>query len=201
MHFSLKRAVGVMAVPLLGSALAVGAAALPANAATWQDTSLSASAVTASTFGGAGLGVANGTKVITLVGTGVTWSLHGTVPAGVTLSGGTISYSGTAASTATITVDATDAAGNVEALAIPVPLTSGHRQRHCHPRGQVVGPGRYERLGHREVHRNELGEQRHQLHGVEPAGRPDLRKPRADLRRGHRGPGHVQQGGGDRDRR
>ena len=101
MHFSLKRAVGVMAVPLLGSALAVGAAALPANAATWQDTSLSASAVTASTFGGAGLGVANGTKVITLVGTGVTWSLHGTVPAGVTLSGGTISYSGTAASTAT----------------------------------------------------------------------------------------------------
>jgi hypothetical protein len=128
MHFSLKRAVGVVAVPLLGSALAVGAAALPANAATWQDTSLSASAVTASTFGGSGLGVANGTKVITLVGTKVTWSLHGTVPTGVTLSGSTISYSGTAASTATITVDATDSSGNAEALAIPVALTAGSIQ-------------------------------------------------------------------------
>ena len=90
MHFNLKRAVGVMAVPLLGSALAVGAAALPANAATWQDTSLSASAVTADTFGGSGLGVTNGTKVIDLVGTKVTWSTHGTLPAGVTL--GSVGY-------------------------------------------------------------------------------------------------------------
>jgi hypothetical protein len=128
MHFNLKRAVGVMAVPLLGSALAVGAAALPANAATWQDTSLSASAVTADTFGGTGLGVANGTKVIDLVGSKVTWSTHGTLPAGVTLSGTTISYSGTAASTATIDVNATDSAGNVEALLIPVALTSGSIQ-------------------------------------------------------------------------
>src|ERR1700722_20256686 len=60
MHFNLKRAVGVMAIPLLGSALAVGAAALPANATTWQDTALSAGAVTADTFGGTGLGVASG---------------------------------------------------------------------------------------------------------------------------------------------
>jgi hypothetical protein len=128
MHFNLKRAVGVMAVPLLGSALAVGAAALPANAATWQDTSLSASAVTADTFGGSGLGVTNGTKVVDLVGTKVTWSTHGTLPAGVTLSGTTISYAGTAASTATIDVNATDSAGNVEALLIPVALTSGSIQ-------------------------------------------------------------------------
>jgi hypothetical protein len=128
MHFNLKRAVGVMAVPLLGSALAVGAAALPANAATWQDTSLSASAVTADTFGGSGLGVSNGAKVIDLVGTKVTWSTHGTLPAGVTLSGTTISYAGTAASTTTIDVNATDSAGNVEALLIPVALTSGSIQ-------------------------------------------------------------------------
>ena len=66
MHFNLKRAVGVMAVPLLGSALAVGAAALPANAATWQDTALSASAVTPDTFGGSGFGVADGKNVIDL---------------------------------------------------------------------------------------------------------------------------------------
>ena len=128
MHFNLKRAVGVMAVPLLGSALAVGAAALPAHAATWQDTALSASSVTAGTFGGTGLGVANGTKVIDLVGSHVTWSTHSTLPAGVTLSGTTISYSGTAASTTTIDVNATDSAGNVEALEIPVALTAGSIQ-------------------------------------------------------------------------
>jgi hypothetical protein len=128
MHFNLKRAVGVMAVPLLGSALAVGAAALPAHAATWQDTSLSASAVTPDTFGGTGLGVANGTKVINLVGNDVTWSTHSTLPAGVTLSGTTISYSGTGTGTGSIVVDATDGSGNAEALEIPVALASGSIQ-------------------------------------------------------------------------
>ncbi|HEX2745217.1 MAG TPA: hypothetical protein VHN16_12560, partial [Streptosporangiaceae bacterium] len=128
MHFNLKRAVGVMAVPLLGSALAVGAAALPANAATWQDTSLSASPVTPGTFAGTGLGVANGTKVIDLAGSHVTWSLHG-APAGVTLSGTTISYSGAAvASPPKVIADATDSAGNAEALQIPVTLTAGSIQ-------------------------------------------------------------------------
>jgi hypothetical protein len=39
-HFNLKRAVGIAAIPLLGGALAVGATALPASAQTWQDTSL-----------------------------------------------------------------------------------------------------------------------------------------------------------------
>ncbi len=124
MHFNLKRAVGVVAVPLLGSALAVGAAALPANAATWQDTALSAGTVTADTFAGTGLGVANGTKVINLVGAHVTWSLHGTPPAGVSLAGTTISYSGAAVtSPPKIVVDATDSAGNAEALLIPVTIT------------------------------------------------------------------------------
>ena len=40
MHFNLKKAVGISVLPLLGGALAVGAAALPASAQAWQDTSL-----------------------------------------------------------------------------------------------------------------------------------------------------------------
>jgi hypothetical protein len=129
MHVNLKRAVGLVAVPLLGSALAVGAVALPANAATWQDTGVFGSGVTASTFGGTGLGVANGTGVIDLVGAHVTWSLHGTPTAGVTESGSTISYSGAAvASAPNLIVDATDGNGNAEALEIPVTITANSIQ-------------------------------------------------------------------------
>ncbi len=94
MHFNLRRAFGIVIPVLFGSALAAGAAALPASAATWQDTALVAHPVQAETFGGASLAAANGAGVIKLSGTGVTWSLHGTVPAGVSLSGTTISYSG-----------------------------------------------------------------------------------------------------------
>jgi hypothetical protein len=108
---------------LLGSVLVVGAAALPASAQTYQDTALSGSAVTDSTFGGANLAATNGRGVITLSGTGVTsWSLHGTVPTDVSLSGSTISYSGAAASPTSIVADATDSVGNAEALVIPVAL-------------------------------------------------------------------------------
>jgi hypothetical protein len=130
MRFNLRRAVGVVAIPMLGSALAVGAAALPANATTWQDTALSAGAVTAETFGGTGLGVASGTKVVSLFGSNVTWSLHGTPPTGVSLSGTTISYSGSAAiaSPPEIVAVATDSAGNAEALEIPVVITAGSIQ-------------------------------------------------------------------------
>ena len=125
MRFNLRRAVGVVAISLLGSALAVGAAALPANATTWQDTALSAGAVTADTFGGTGLGVASGTKVVDLFGSGVTWSLHGTLPAGVSLSGTTISYSGAAvAGTPEIVAVATDSAGNAQAIEIPVTIAA-----------------------------------------------------------------------------
>ncbi len=121
-------------LPMLGSALAVGAAALPANATTWQDTALSAGTVTADTFGGTGLGVANGTKVIDLVGSHVTWSLHGTPPAGVSLSGTTISYSGAAISSPPeIIADATDSAGNAEAIQIPVTITAGSIQVNGNP--------------------------------------------------------------------
>jgi len=127
MHFNLKRAVGVMAIPLLGSALAVGATALPAHAATWQDTGLSASAVTLIPFGGGVLGAANGTSTdIVLSATGTaTWSLHGPVPAGVILTGTTLTYLGAPAASTVVFVDATDTNGNVEVLQIPVTRTSG----------------------------------------------------------------------------
>jgi hypothetical protein len=129
MHFNLRRAVGVIALPLLGSTLAVGAAALPASAATWQDTALSAYQVHADTFGGSGLAATNGAKVITLAGTGVTWSLHGTLPAGLSLSKTTISYSGGAISSPTeIVANATDSAGNAVALEIPVAITANSIQ-------------------------------------------------------------------------
>jgi hypothetical protein len=115
-----------MAVPLLGGALAVGATALPAHAATWHDTGLTAGQVTPETFGGSDLMAADGTDTdITLSGTGVaSWSLHGTPPTGVTLSGTTISYSGpTADSPSAVIADATDNAGNAETLQIPVTRT------------------------------------------------------------------------------
>jgi hypothetical protein len=124
MHFNLRGALGTAGPLLLVSALAVGAAALPASATTWQDTALSASPVQAATFGGTGVGAASpgGAHTVSLSGTGVTWSLHGTVPSGVSLSGTTISYSGTPAGSTEIVADATDSEGNAEALEIPVAL-------------------------------------------------------------------------------
>jgi hypothetical protein len=56
MHFNLRKALGISVVPLLGGALAIGAAASPASAQTWQDTALVAFHVvqpTASTTHGA----------------------------------------------------------------------------------------------------------------------------------------------------
>src|SRR6202030_3345277 len=93
-HFSLRRAIRVACPALLGSALVVGAAALPASAQTYQDSALIGSSVTDATFGGTGIGAVDGNNVIDLTGSGVTWSLHGPVPVGVTLSGHTISFSG-----------------------------------------------------------------------------------------------------------
>ena len=123
MHFSLRGALGVACPVLLGSALAVGAAALPASAQTYQDSALIAGPVSDATFGGSGIAAANGNAVIDLIGSGVTWSLHGTVPAGVTLSGSTISFSGPVVqSPDPIVADATDKNGNAEALEIPISL-------------------------------------------------------------------------------
>jgi len=138
-HFNLRKAVGVVAVSLLGGTLAVGAAALPANAATWQDTALSAFPVHADTFGGASLGVASGTNVINLFGSGVIWSLHGTPPSGVSLSGTTISYKGGAvASPPEIIAVATDSAGNAESLEIPVTIAANSIQVNGNPRTVVI---------------------------------------------------------------
>ena len=124
MHFNLRRALGIGIPVVLGSALAAGAAALPARAQTWQDTALSAGSVTDSTFGGGNLAVNDGNGVITLSsGSSVTWSVHGSVPSGVTLSGATISYSGSAVtSPPNIVVDATDSNHNAVALVIPIAL-------------------------------------------------------------------------------
>jgi len=138
-RFNLRRAVGVIVLPMLGSALAVGAAALPANATTWQDTALSAGTVTADTYAGTGLGVSNGTNFINLAGAHVTWSLHGTPPAGVSLSGTTISYSGAAISSPPeIVAVATDSAGNAEALEIPVTITHNSIQVNGNP-NSIIG--------------------------------------------------------------
>jgi len=125
MHFNLRGALGIGIPVLLGGAVAVGAAALPARATTWQDTAVSAFPLTVSTFGGAGLGAksntpATGNPDILLFGTGVTWTLHGTVPSGVSLSGTTISYTGPMATATEMVALATDSAGNAKALEIPV---------------------------------------------------------------------------------
>src|ERR1700730_18019948 len=128
LHFKLRRALGIVVPGLLGGALAVGAAALPATAQTWQDTALISSGFSSGTFGGGTLAATNGTKVINLTPTNVTWSLHGTPPSGVSVTGATISYTGTATTTTSIVADATDSVGNAEALVIPVALAPGSIQ-------------------------------------------------------------------------
>jgi hypothetical protein len=126
MRFSFRQALGVACPALLGSALAVGAVSLPASAQSYQDTALVGGPVSDATFGGSGLAAADGTNVITLSGSGVTWSLHGSVPSGVYLSGSTIKYSGgVVQSPLPIVADATDKNGNAEALEIPISLWSG----------------------------------------------------------------------------
>ena len=127
MRFSLREALGVACPVLLGSALVVGATALPASAQTYQDTALIGGSVSDSTFAGTGIGAADGNGVIKLTGSGVTWSLHGTIPAGVSLSGNTISYSGAViASPNPIVADATDTNGNAEALEIPISVLKNY---------------------------------------------------------------------------
>ena len=127
MHFKPKGVLGIAVPVLIGGALAAGALALPAHAQSYSDTSLSATAVSDDNFAGGTLGVAGSDSgVLTLSatgGSGVTWSLHGTVPTGVDLSGTTITYAGTPnPGPVTLVADATDGAGNAKALVIPVTL-------------------------------------------------------------------------------
>ena len=128
MRFSLRGALGVACPVLIGSFLVVGAAALPASAQTnsaqtYQDTALIGSAVNSAPFGGSGIGAEDDNGVIKLTGSGVTWSLHGYVPVGVTLSGNTISFNGPIVQGPNpIVADATDKNGNAEALEIPISL-------------------------------------------------------------------------------
>jgi hypothetical protein len=131
MHFNLRGALGIGVPVLLGSAVVLGATVLPANAQTFQDTALSASQVSAGTFAGGTLSAftsAGTPHTVGLSATGsVTWSLHGGVPNGVSLSGSTISYSGAGlANPIVLVADATDHAGNAEALELPVTLTAGN---------------------------------------------------------------------------
>jgi len=99
------------------------------SAQTYQDTALIGTSVSDATFAGSGIGAADGTDVIKLTGSGVTWSLHGTVPAGVSLSGNTISFSGPIVQAPNpIVADATDKNGNAEALEIPISLLTGDIQ-------------------------------------------------------------------------
>jgi len=130
MHFNLRGALGIGVPVLLGGAVALGAAVLPANAQTFQDTALSASQLQVGTFGGGTLSAftsANAPHTVGLTATGpVRWALHGGVPNGLSLSGTTISYSGGGLpNPVEIVADATDGAGNAEALELNVSLTAG----------------------------------------------------------------------------
>ena len=132
MHFNLRGALGIGIPVLLGGAVALGLAVLPANAQQFQDTALSASQVQDSTFAGGTLGAFTSagtphTVGLTATGSVATWALHGSEPPALNLTGTTISYSGAGlANPIEIVVDATDHAGNAEALEIPVTLTAGN---------------------------------------------------------------------------
>jgi hypothetical protein len=106
MHFSLKKAVGIAVLPLLGGALAVGATALPASAQTFQDTALQAFNLTqpTTTTGAVVNGVASGT--------GMGSTLTFTAP------------SGEAFASAVFTKGSTDAALTVNATNTKLVLTS-----------------------------------------------------------------------------
>ena len=126
MHFKPKGVLGIAVPVLLGGALAAGALALPAHAQSYSDTALSATAVTDATWGGSSAPAAmDGTHVILLSPTNVTWTLHGTPPTGVSVTGNTITYTGTSITTATLVADATDSGGNAEALVISATLGDG----------------------------------------------------------------------------
>jgi hypothetical protein len=108
---------------VLGSALAAGLAAFPANATSYTDTAVTASSVTDEPVLVSGLAAGDdGATAISLTGSGVSsWSLE-SGPGGVSVAGSTISCSDcTVDDTAqTVVADAKDSNGNAEALVISV---------------------------------------------------------------------------------
>jgi hypothetical protein len=135
--FNVRTALGIGLPVLLGSALAAGVTAFPANATSYQDTALSAGSVTDGTYAGTTLTATNATATtIAVSGSGVsTWSLHGTPPTGVAISSTTagkaaISYTGSAVSNPpAIIADAADSNGNAEALVISVVIAANSIQK------------------------------------------------------------------------
>jgi hypothetical protein len=123
LHIKLRTALGIGVPVVLGSALAAGLAAFPANATSYQDTAVSASSVTDETLGVSGLAATNGDAQIVLSGTGVfSWSLQ-SAPSGVSLTGSMIQCAGcTATNSARVVVDAKDSNGNAEALVFSVQI-------------------------------------------------------------------------------
>jgi hypothetical protein len=125
MRKNLSRTLGIAGVlVLLGTAFTAVAISLPARAAEyWQDTALSATAVTDETFGGGALKAGNGNGVIDLSGTGVTWSQYRPF-SGVSVSNtgsgsATMSYSGSATTDMSyLDVVATDSKGNAAVLSL-----------------------------------------------------------------------------------
>jgi hypothetical protein len=125
MRKNLRKALGIAGVlVLLGTIFTAVAISLPARAAQfWQDTALSATAVTDETFGGGTLKVAGGNGVIDLSGTGVTWaqtnSFSGVSVTNTGSGSATMSYSGSAITgLSDLGVVATDGNGNAEVVAI-----------------------------------------------------------------------------------
>ena len=114
---------------LLGSALAAGVTAFPANATSYQDTAVSASTLTDETPVVSGLAASDGsTTTISLTGTDVSsWSLN-SAPANVSVSGSTISCTGcTIDNTAeTVIADAKNSNGNAEAFVISVVISAAN---------------------------------------------------------------------------
>ena len=137
LHIKLRTALGIGIPVVIGSVLAAGVAAFPANATSYQDTAVSASSVTDETLGVSNLAVTNGDAQIVLSGTGVSsWSLE-SAPAGVSISGSMIQCAGcTATNSAQVVVDAKDSNGNAEALVFSVEIFADNNLQKT---GTVVG--------------------------------------------------------------
>src|SRR6516162_1848589 len=148
MHFNLKKAVGISVLPLLGGALAIGAAALPASAQAWQDTSLQVNSLhsTCTVPGAATMAPkptqsnSQGTVTVTRASASDTLTVNSAmskIPSGMTVSnaGGVVTVTGQTSRPATtiqgtLVVDDTSASGCTVAWIVvfdqgPAPAPAG----------------------------------------------------------------------------